>query len=97
MIQELLDWVSKFRVLEGWKVEFDDNAPYKGQCTINEETKRATVYGWGNLRPCPPDYLFHEVLHIAFKAAKKAGREGEELFVQDLCCLFFPKETHESH
>ena len=75
-----------FRVLVDWAVIYDPKAEYKGQCTVNEKRRSATIYSWGRFR-CPPDYLLHEVLHIAFRAAKARKREGEELFVQDLCKL----------
>jgi hypothetical protein len=78
---------SHFRVLDGWQIDYDDVSVYKAQCCCNVLLKQATIYGWGELNPMPDDYFMHEVLHVAFKAANSTGRDGEELFVQDLCKL----------
>jgi len=87
MIDDIQKLVSKFRVLDDWNISYDPHSDYKGQCAINEDTKEADIYGWGVLQTQPDDYLIHEVLHIAFRAAKRVGREGEELFIQDLCTM----------
>jgi hypothetical protein len=78
--------VKNFRVLNDWEIEYDDNSNYKGQCCCNLETKCATIYGWGSEKR-PDDYLIHEVLHVAFRSAVAMGKEGEELFIQDVCHL----------
>ncbi|MDE2100907.1 MAG: hypothetical protein KGL39_26915 [Patescibacteria group bacterium] len=88
ILKDLAILISKFRILWDWKIKYNGRAKYKGQCNVNEENKRAIIYGWGNEVPYPADYLFHEVLHIAFRAAKAGGREGEEIFVQDLCVIY---------
>lgn len=80
-------WVSRFRSLKDWTVSYDPVAEYKGQCAINEKEKSATIYDWGNLCPMASDYFLHEVLHIAYRASKCLGRNGEEEFVQDQCAL----------
>ena len=91
--EEILHWVSKFRVLSDWTVTFDDEVEYKGQCCVNVETKRATIYGWGPHEAMETDYFAHEVLHVAFRAAGAKGREGEEMFVQDLCEILFHEQV----
>jgi len=90
---QLVAW--QFRVLDGWKISYDPDPKYKGECAINLDTKSAGVYGWPVCGgPMPSDYPLHEVLHIAYRAAVEAGREGEELFVQDLCRLIPPEIFH---
>jgi uncharacterized protein YodC (DUF2158 family) len=74
-----------FRGLADWTVVYDSNAEYKGQMTVHPEEKRAVIYAWGELTAEPPDYLFHEVLHAAYRAAVRKGYDGEEEFVQDVC------------
>jgi len=57
--------VARFQILSDWKVEYDADSQYKGQCCKNEKTKTATVYAWYPEEDEPIDYLLHEVLHIA--------------------------------
>jgi hypothetical protein len=92
--EEIAFWKGKFRVLVGWEIEFDGDGEYKGQACVSPKEQRATIYGWGSAER-PADYIFHEVLHVAFRAAKRIPRThgaegGEEWFVQDLCVLFMP-------
>lgn len=91
MKEEIKRICSLFRVLKDWTVCYDEECDYKGQCNVGEVNKLATIYAWGDLSPCAPDYLFHEVLHIAFRAAKAQGRDGEELFIQDICKVVYGK------
>jgi hypothetical protein len=86
--EEIDYWVSKFRTLVGWNISYDPDAEYKGQCAVSDKDKSATIYGWSDSVPLEPDYFLHEILHIAYRASKMLGREGEELFIQDLCAIW---------
>jgi len=86
---ELKRTVSRFRVLSDWEIEkrFDkrmDGSPYTGDCAYSAEKRVAGIYPWHVGQKEPSDYLLHEVLHIAFVAAR-GSREREEMLVQDLC------------
>ena len=84
--------VKRFRLLDGWTIEYDERSEYKGQCAVNEENKRATIYAWGK-GPEAPDYLLHELLHCAIRSLRvaKDKRAAEETLVQDICKLVHPK------
>ena len=70
-----------FRVLDDWDIIYDDSTEYENQCTTHPTEKRATIY---TCNADPGAYFLHEMLHIAIKAARRLGKEGEELLVQDL-------------
>ena len=78
---------AKFRCLKGWKIEYDPDAIYKGQCSFNVETKKAVVYSKNGIKVSDKKYLLHEILHIAFASAE-TSRELQELFIRDLCKHF---------
>jgi hypothetical protein len=84
-------WQKKFRVLVDWEINYieekypayPDTFVINGLCTLNSKTKKANIY------PCPEKagmdhYIFHEMLHIAFKAVGRSLKK-EEITVQDIC------------
>jgi len=82
-----LFWQPKFRLLEGWNIDFDDGI-YTGQSAHGVKKKLGTIYDWGSGR-MPKDYIFHEILHFAMAVVREAKpylkrREAEEILVQDL-------------
>ena len=88
----------KFHVLDDWVITKSadirmDGTPYSGECTFDVSRKTAAIAPWHLDRPEPADYLLHEVLHIAIKAASEI-REKEELLVQDLCSYFDYQRRH---
>jgi len=88
--QEVRRLVAGFRCLKDWTVEVDEEAEYKGQCSVGSDIKAAVIYGWTGKRPI--DYALHEVLHVAYRASNLLGRDGEETFIQDICQLLHPSE-----
>ena len=79
----------KFRILDDWVIAIGsdlrlDGTFYTRECTLNLAQHTAIIYPWDTNKPEPSDYIFHEILHIAFRVAS-ISREYEELFVQDLC------------
>jgi len=82
----------KFHILDDWTITIGldrslDGNPYTGQCTVNPDRHMAVIYPWHTNGSEPFDYILHEILHIACRAAL-IDREHEELFVQDLCIQF---------
>lgn len=86
MQQEIKKQQVKFRVLDDWDILFIEDG-YIRQVSINPLENKAFVRSWGD-GLVPADYILHEMLHIAIRAAVRKGYEGEELLVQDLCVLF---------
>jgi len=89
--KEIAFWQSKFRLLEGWSIEFDSTSEYKDQCSIGK--KEATIYD-SSERRLPREYIFHEITHIAWSVVRESRvyhlkRENEEVMVQDLCKIVF--------
>ena len=82
--------VGYFRCLDGWRITYDPRASLKGQCYVGDKIREAVIYAWGSRTPQPDDYLFHEILHVAYRAARQLGHDGEEQFVQDLCAICLP-------
>jgi hypothetical protein len=80
--------VSQFRTLRGWKITSGGDGKYFGQCVFNPDVKTAHVYPWPDDGPTaePAEYVLHEVLHVAVRAAAN-DRALEEALVQDLCRL----------
>jgi hypothetical protein len=84
--QKRIDRLAKnFRVLSDWTITFDADSDLHAQCYVGSKKRVAVIYSWGELGPEAKDYLLHEILHVAYQAAARRGREGEELLVQDLC------------
>jgi len=86
----------KFQILDDWKITIGldqtlDGTLYTGQCTINSDKHMAVIYPWRANELAPSDYILHEVLHIALRAAL-VNYECQELFVQDLCTQFKEKD-----
>jgi hypothetical protein len=87
-----------FRILKGWRITVNRRSKYKAQTCIDAIERRATIYGWPKDSKEPPDFMFHELLHIAFRATKPpqlSNYEGdqrldEELLIQDICKVKFP-------
>ena len=79
--------VAQFRTLRGWKIT-SGGGNYFGQCVFNSDAKIAHVYPWPGEGPTaePAEYVLHEVLHVAVRAAAN-DHALEEEFVQDLCRL----------
>ena len=89
---EINYWQSKFRILRGWQIEYDNTSQYKREVTRAKNKRLATIYGWGVGHPSK-DYIFHEVLHLCqyeIRDAKdyKDRRELEEMYIQDVCKVF---------
>jgi len=96
----------KFRVLHDWKVEpaedVGDRGPYNnGRCTQDVNLKHGSIF------PCPRfllqddgtrtpiymvEYVFHEILHIAFGACR-GNHKWHEMLVQDICRIVYPDDT----
>lgn len=91
--KEIARLAKQFRVLADWTITYEDKSDHHAQCTIHPEEPLAVIYSWGKLSPEADDFLLHEILHVAFRAAQRLGHEGEELFVQDLCMLL--SKAHE--
>jgi len=86
MLEEIKHWQSKFRALKDWKITVCHNAVVGNACCWEESRKRAKIYIWiGGEQPS--DYVFHEMLHIAFSAIKN-NVSSEEIFIQDVCNIF---------
>lgn len=89
MIKRIQCTQALFRILDDWFIEYDPKNKMKAECSFNEKTKKATIYAFGK-REIPKDYIYHEMLHIAFAAVKSIKkhndkREAEEILVQDIC------------
>lgn len=80
-LQELKKWQSRFRVLKDWEITLDDTWDMLRSQVHTNEIKKATI-GTGQ-KDLPDNYILHEVLHIAIKAAH-CFREDDEILVQDL-------------
>ena len=76
-----------FRILKGWRISLNSTSKYKGQCSINVAERRATIYAWPSDSPEPPDFMFHELLHVAFRALRtyRDKHQVEEELSQDIC------------
>ena len=93
--EEIEYWQSKFRILQGYDIEYDNKSEYKGQTSLGTKKKRAVIYAYGRGR-APKDYIFHEIQHICLAEIRKGKgcskysvrREKEEKYVQDLCVIF---------
>ena len=88
---ELQQLRNKFRLLDNWDIRYVTDSKYKGQVSINTETKRADIYSWVNEEETPEDFLLHELLHIACRESKSADgdwHEKEEVLIQDICSIF---------
>ena len=90
----LVSTIRRFRILKDWEIKQSRSKKYLAQSSAFPDTKTATIYQWGDMyrekQPC--DYIFHEVLHIAFRALEhmdkrkpKEKRQAEEELVQDIC------------
>ena len=94
--EEIEYWQSKFRILEGYNIEYENKAEYKGQTSLGTKRKRAGIYAYGRKGRVPKDYIFHEIQHICLAEIRKGKgcskysvrREKEEFYVQDLCQIF---------
>lgn len=96
-IKDLYHWKRKFRILKDWNIELVNYDNYTGTCGINNETKYAEIFPWGEGIE-EKDYLLHELIHICIshiesRKTYKERRTAEELFVQDLCLLIIPNST----
>ena len=84
-------WRARFKVLDNWKIEINEDSKYKGQSVFNKDKKEATIYGWPGGKDVPSDYALHELLHVAFVAVgcsrKKIDREDQEDLIRDICKL----------
>lgn len=93
--EEIRYWKKKFRVLKSWRFYFAPKSIYKGQVHCNSDKRTCTVYdldSWEGENGMPEDYIFHEVLHVAWREVKlrkkyKENREAEEMLVQDICSI----------
>jgi hypothetical protein len=91
--EEIRYWKKQFRVLKSWRFYFAPKSKYKGQCRYNVEKKTCTIYDlpeYGGKNGMPEDYIFHEVLHTAWRHVimqkkYRAKRKAEEMVVQDVC------------
>lgn len=80
--------VSRFRLLQDWKVKEGKCHNYRAQVIINPRQKTAIICPWWDGEEPPADYLMHEVLHVVLRAyAFSKDHEAEETTVQDLCTL----------
>jgi hypothetical protein len=95
---EISFWKKHFRTLRGWKIYYFYSRKHKAQCFFDVKNKTAAIYSYGKNRP--KDYIFHEMLHIAIKASQiddsktshQIRKEKEEILVQDLSKIYFPKK-----
>ena len=78
----------QFRILRGWTITADTWSEYKGQSCIDGPGRRATIYWWPTDCKEPVDFLFHEMLHVAFRALRETPvekvRDVEETLVRDI-------------
>ena len=82
-------------VLKGWRVYFVTNEKYKGQCTFHKKKNIGYIFDWGDEHGVPPpDYIHHELLHIAFKAIyrmrPRQKHNAEEELIQHMCSALYP-------
>ena len=54
MQDEIDKWKSKFRILEGWDIQYSDDGEYSGQCNFGVD--KAEIFQWG-LGNVPDDYI----------------------------------------
>lgn len=80
-------------MLSDWTVTTGACDEYRGRSTVLPAVREAHVRPWYDGEDEPDDYAQHEVLHIAFAAAKAGNKETEELFVQDLCQVISPYDS----
>lgn len=86
--------VQSFRILNNWKIQWDNSGKFYSQSTIFPRYRKAWIYPWDPelTEPEPKDFILHEVLHCALRALvsmdKRRPKEiiqAEELLVQDIC------------
>jgi len=101
--EQIRYWKKRFRVLKSWRIYFAPKAKYKGQSALNSEKKTCTIYdldSWGGKKGMPEDYIFHELLHVAWREVQsckryKEKREKEEMLVQDICKIMLEGKCFE--
>jgi len=93
--REIAFWQPKFRLLDGWTIEFDPESELKDQSSHNAKKKHGVIYDV-SFAQMPKDYVYHELLHLAMAALMlvqpRKYREREEILVQDLCRIVFDEK-----
>lgn len=79
----------EFRILKDWDIKYVKATKNNQACVgVIVDKKKAYIYGYGS-KDVPEDYLFHEFLHIVFRAHRKLKKrqiyDSEEEIVQDIC------------
>lgn len=91
-IEEQIEFLkTHLRVLDGWKIEYNQTLINKTQCEWDVDKKQATIYRFGRKGRTPKDYILHEMIHIAlasiFKGKTKKEMKVEQEFIRALCGL----------
>lgn len=85
----IAEYKGMFKLLDGWTITYDDTVEYKNQCAINPAKKQATIYEWTGDDEGLGNFIFHEILHMNFRAVgnheSKECFDNEETFVRDIC------------
>ena len=93
---EIKRWKYFFEVLNDWDIIYDKNHKDKCQVSINLKDKVAKIHDckkWEGEKVSSERYIFHEMLHIAYRASKGSNKREEE-FIRDLCELYYYDEDH---
>jgi hypothetical protein len=90
-VTEIRRWKTYFEVLNDWNIYYDKDSEFKCQVNINKKDKTAIIFEckkWNGEKVSTERYIFHEMLHIAYRASK-GSHKREEIFIQDLCELYY--------
>ena len=91
-IEEQIEFLkTHLRVLDGWKIEYNQTSINKTQCEWDIDKQQATIYKYGKKGRIPTDYILHEMIHISlesiFKGKTNKEMKEEEKFVKAICGL----------
>ena len=91
-----------FRCLKEWRINYveDKHKRFEGDWLTNGQCYIFAHKHYADIYPCPADidideYVFHEMLHVAFWVASKS-KINEEEFVQDICSILKGKKVAEN-
>lgn len=96
VVTEIKRWKHFFEVLNDWDIIYDKDHEDKCRAVINFKEKKAVIYEckkWNGEKISAERYIFHEILHIAYRASRTSYKR-EESFVQDLCELYYYDEDN---
>jgi len=89
IIKLIPKYQNMFRILDKWKIVYEDDGVYGDQCCHNGTKRIATIYPV-TVKTDMDDYVLHELLHICQCELRKKSkylvkRKKEEMFIQDIC------------